>query len=112
MRKALYWTGALALLLVSATASAQFGDVAAGKQKAQVCAACHGAHGNGTADMYPRLAGQYANYIYRQLKDFKSGRRKNAIMNGMASSLSDQDMRNLAAYFSQLPNGLTTPPRW
>ena len=112
MHKALYWTGALALLLASATASAEFGNPVAGKQKAAVCAACHGADGNGTADMYPRLAGQYPDYIYHALKQYKDGERKNAIMNGMAATLSDQDMRNLAAYFSQLPNGLITPPRW
>ena len=77
------------------------GDAAAGKVKAAVCAACHGADGNGGANpLWPKQAGQHVEYIVKQLQDFKSGARKDPIMNGMAASLSDQDMLNVATYFN------------
>ncbi|SCK11354.1 cytochrome c [Vogesella sp. LIG4] len=66
----------------------------------QVCAACHGADGNSVASANPTLAGQQAKYIENQLMAFKKGDRKNPIMLGMASSLSPDDVRNVAAYFS------------
>lgn len=67
----------------------------------QVCAACHGVDGNSVASANPTLAGQSQQYIFTQLKDFKANKRQNPIMLGMASTLSEQDMVNLAAYFSQ-----------
>ncbi|HEC74916.1 MAG TPA: cytochrome c4 [Methylophaga aminisulfidivorans] len=76
------------------------GDINAGKQKAMMCAACHGADGNSPTDAYPKIAGQGAKYIAKQLANFKSGERNNAIMAGMVASLSEQDMADLAAYFS------------
>ncbi|MEW6999308.1 cytochrome c [Colwelliaceae bacterium BS250] len=76
------------------------GDATAGKTKAAVCAACHGTNGIGLADNYPNLAGQHADYISKQLKAFKSGERGDALMAPMAAGLSDQDMADLAAYFS------------
>lgn len=80
------------------------GDPAAGKEKSAPCAACHGAQGIGTAPNYPVLAGQHAGYINKQLQDYKSGARENAIMAGMAAPLSEQDMADLGAYFaSQSP---------
>jgi cytochrome c553 len=66
----------------------------------QVCAGCHSADGNSMAAANPSLAGLNSEYINKQLTDFKSGARKNAIMSGMVASLSQQDMLNLAAYFS------------
>ncbi|WP_324781198.1 c-type cytochrome [Thiobacillus sedimenti] len=66
----------------------------------QVCAGCHAADGNSTVATNPKLAGLNAEYINKQLNDFKSGNRKNAVMSGMVASLSPQDMLNLAAYFS------------
>ncbi len=79
------------------------GDIAAGKAKASMCAACHGVDGNGGADpTWPKLAGQDAYYIAKQLADFKAGRRKNPIMSGMAAPLSAADMKNLGAYFASL----------
>ena len=65
-----------------------------------VCAACHGADGNSAVPIYPNLAGQGYSYLLKQLNDFKSGKRQNPIMNGMVASLSEDDMHNLAAYFS------------
>ncbi|GIX36525.1 MAG: hypothetical protein KatS3mg126_2304 [Lysobacteraceae bacterium] len=89
------------LLLAVSPALASKGDVEAGRAKSQACQACHGADGNGMGDpQYPLLAGQYADYIEKALRDYRSGQRKNPIMAGFAGSLSDQDIRDLAAYFA------------
>lgn len=67
----------------------------------QVCVACHGADGVSLAPTNPHLAGQHAEYITKQLRDFKAGKdRKNAVMGGMVATLSDDDMRNLGAYYA------------
>jgi len=93
----------VAAALISVQGLAQAADVAAGKAKAMMCAACHGPAGVSSNPMYPNLAGQKANYIVKQLKDFKSGaRNNNPLMPPMAKSLSDSDMENVAAYFSSL----------
>jgi cytochrome c553 len=83
--------------LISFAANAA--DAEAGKAKSAVCAACHGADGNSSNPMWPSLAGQHASYIYKQLSDFKASRRVNASMSGMVAGLSDDDMKNLAAYY-------------
>ena len=73
----------------------------------QVCAACHGADGNSPTPANPNLAGQHADYITLQLMHFKVGIRANPVMQGMAASLSDADMKALGIYFSQQsPKGL------
>jgi cytochrome c553 len=93
----------VAAALIGVQGLAQAADVAAGKAKAMMCAACHGPAGVSSNPMYPNLAGQKANYIVKQLKDFKSGARSNSpLMPPMAKSLSDSDMENVAAYFSSL----------
>lgn len=84
--------------LISFTANAA--DVEAGKAKSAACAACHGADGNSSNPMWPSLAGQHATYIYKQLADFEAGRRANASMSGMVAGLSDDDMKNLAAFYA------------
>ncbi|MCX4190523.1 c-type cytochrome [Methylophaga sp. OBS3] len=89
-----------AYTLSSTAMVAAAGDVSAGKEKAAVCAACHAADGNSPAADFPKLAGQHAGYIAKQLADFKSGKRENAIMYPIAQELSEQDMLDLAAYFS------------
>jgi len=86
--------------LVLSGAAGAAGDAAAGKAKSAVCAACHGADGNSTNPLWPNLAGQHAPYMVKQLKDFKSGARKDPVMAPMAAPLSEQDMENLAAYFA------------
>ena len=86
-------------LVLSAAADAA-GDAAAGKAKSAVCAACHGPDGNSPQPLWPNLAGQHAPYLVKQLKAFKAGERKDPMMSPMAMPLSDQDMENLAAYFS------------
>lgn len=77
------------------------GNPAAGKVRAMVCAACHGADGNGGADpSIPKLAGQIPEYLVEQLEEFKAGKRKNPVMVGMAAGLSEQDMKDVAAFYS------------
>ena len=76
------------------------GDVAAGKEKSALCAACHGADGNSVNPVWPKLAGQHSEYILKQLKDFKAGKRNNIQMNPLVATLSEEDMQDLAAYFS------------
>lgn len=104
--------GALgATLLVAGAAFAQGApakiDVARGQQIAgQVCAACHGADGNATSPANPKLAGQHADYLYKQLVNFvpktgaKEAERVNAIMAGFAMTLSDEDKRNVSAFYA------------
>jgi cytochrome c553 len=89
------------LLILSANTMAA-GDAAAGKAKAMVCAACHGADGTSATDLWPNLKGQKQGYLVKQLKAFKSGDRKDPTMAGMAAGLSDEDINNLAAYYSGL----------
>ncbi len=72
-------------------------DLAKGSEKyAAVCVACHGADGNSGAVENPKLAGQHPEYLVKQLQEFKSGKRKNAIMQGFATMLTDDDMRNIS----------------
>ena len=88
----------------SESTSGSIGDAAKGQQIAdQVCVACHGADGNSPLSVNPILAGQHADYLYKQLKEYKSGARANAIMAGMVANLSDEDMRDLAAFYASKP---------
>lgn len=88
-------------LMGTAAASAELaGDAANGKAKAAACGACHGADGNSVNGEWPKLAGQNAQYLEAQLKAYKSGERKNPIMMGQVAALSDQDLKDLAAYFA------------
>jgi cytochrome c553 len=75
-------------------------DPAKGKELAANCAGCHGAEGVSSAPANPHLAGQAADYTYKQLKDYKDGTRANALMQAMVSALSDQDMADLAAFYA------------
>jgi cytochrome c553 len=89
-------------LAVAATALPAMADMENGRAKAkQVCAACHGEEGNKALQPdYPVLAGQHADYLYKALRDYKSGARKNAIMQAQVQNLSRNDLRDLAEYFS------------
>lgn len=98
---------AACLLATLAGTALAAGDRAAGANKAKPCMACHGNDFNATADgQYPRLAGQYQDYLARALHEYKSGNRTNPIMQGMASPLSDQDIDDITAYISSLPGKL------
>jgi cytochrome c553 len=85
---------------VAEQAAVKPGDATAGQAKAAVCGACHGLDGNSVDAQYPKLASQSEQYIVRQLTDFKSGKRQNPIMMGMAAPLSTQDMHDIGAYFA------------
>ena len=95
------WLGALPLLLLL-WRPAQAADVEAGKAKAAVCAACHGAEGRALIPNYPHLAGQNAPYLVKQLKAFKDGSRKEPLMVPFMAPLTEADMENLAAYYASL----------
>ena len=93
----------IALAFSASALAAPTGNAAAGKTKAQVCAACHGADGNKTLDgSYPKLAGQYPDYLSKALHEYKSGKRKNPIMGGQTQGLTEQEIANLAAYYGSL----------
>lgn len=92
----------LALIISMPLSSYADGDIAAGKLKAATCAVCHGAEGISGNDIWPNLAGQKAGYLVKQMKAFRDGGRKDPMMSPMATPLSDDDIANLAAYFSSL----------
>ena len=103
-------------LLASCSVWAQ-GSIEAGKAKSQTCVACHGADGNSQLAMYPKLAGQHAKYIEKQLRDLKLGMTSNGkqgrmdpVMSGMAMPLSEQDMKDLGAYYASLPISHNSTP--
>jgi cbb3-type cytochrome c oxidase subunit III len=99
---ALFGIAATFAFAADAPSTAAKADPAKGKAIVDtVCAACHGADGNSAASANPSLAGQHAEYLYTQLSAFKKGERKNATMSGMVAALSDDDMHNVAAYFSE-----------
>lgn len=103
MRHLVVATFSSLLALTSVTAQAQGevkGDAKAGEAKAAVCTACHGVQGNSSNPDWPKLTGQHAKYIVKQLKAFKAGTRKDPLMSGQAMLLSEEDMENLGAYFA------------
>lgn len=85
------------------------GNPQTGKSKAASCASCHGEDGNSENSMFPRLAGQYESYLVRALSEYKSGARSNPMMMGFASTLSEEDMKDVAAYYASQKKGLTVP---
>jgi cytochrome c553 len=95
-----------ALLLATPLALAK-GNVAEGAKKAETCKACHGDAGAKPIQAdYPILAGQHYDYLVSSLSQYKSGKRKNASMNGFAAALKQQDIMDLAAYFAAQPSDL------
>ena len=103
-------------VLASCSVWAQ-GSIEAGKAKSQTCVACHGADGNSAIAMYPKLAGQHAKYLEKQLQDLKLGMtsggkqgRYDSVMSGMAMPLSDEDIADLSAYFASLPTSENSTP--
>ena len=93
--------GIFAVSTPAQSAQAQIqGDAAAGQAKSALCATCHGADGNSILSVNPKLAGQNAAYLLKQLQDYRSGARVNAIMMPMVAALSEQDMADLAAWYA------------
>lgn len=96
------WTlcASFALIAVPAVAA----DITAGQAKVkEICQACHGLDGNSATADYPKLGGQYPDYLAKALRDYKSGARKNPIMAGFAGALTAKDIDNLAAYYASQP---------
>jgi cytochrome c553 len=79
------------------------GDPVAGKEKSQICQGCHGMDGNSTDELIPKLAGQYDEYIIKQMRNYQAGTRSHEIMNGMAAPLNDKDLADISAYFADRP---------
>lgn len=102
-RTPLYAATLLALVALDGHAA---GDPATGKTKAAPCFACHLETGISAVPTYPNIGGQHADYLLHALRGYKSGERQNAIMQGMVAPLSDQDMRDIVAYFSGLDGAL------
>ncbi|MEY3017007.1 MAG: hypothetical protein RL336_142 [Pseudomonadota bacterium] len=90
----------LFLLLATVSVAHAAGDAAAGKDKVAMCGACHGADGNSMVGTFPKLAGQGEKYLIKQMHDVKNGARQIVAMTGMLDNLSDQDIADIAAYFS------------
>ena len=87
---------------IAFSTSVNSADVAAGKSKAMLCAACHGANGISSSEDIPNLAGQKAGYIAKAIRDFKSGVRKNGMMASVVPMIAEDDIDNIAAYFASL----------
>ena len=105
MVKTMKWL-LLSMMLFSGIAMAS-GDASAGEGKSTACQACHGADGNGIDPTFPKLAGQYANYLEQALKDYQSGARSNPIMAGFVATLSEEDIADLSAYYASKDSQLT-----
>lgn len=87
-------------LLMGATLASAAGDPRAGQEKSATCTACHGADGNSASAEWPKLAGQHVGYLEKQLLEYQDGTRANAVMQGMAAPLGEQDIADLAAYYA------------
>ncbi|MFA7349798.1 MAG: c-type cytochrome [Methylotenera sp.] len=97
----LAWVMSSVMLVVSAEAVAEASSTRTAEQIVNtVCAACHAPDGNSAISLNPKLAGQHPEYLQKQLTEFKSGKRANAVMSGMSAGLSDEEMKALADYFS------------
>ncbi|HEY5138595.1 MAG TPA: cytochrome c [Methylococcales bacterium] len=91
------------LLACFCTVPVSAADIKAGEQKAANCMGCHGSKGKSSSAQWPNLAAQQSTYIINQLNAFKSGARNNTMMQSIAANLSDDDINNLAAYYSSQP---------
>jgi len=94
-------------LFTAAQGAVAAGDAAAGEKKSAVCGACHGADGNSMAPNFPKLAGLGEKYLIKQMQDVKSGARPIVEMTGLFNAMSDQDMADIAAYFTSKPMQLS-----
>ena len=90
----------ITVLTLASTHTIAAGDAAQGQAKAATCIGCHGVNGNSVVPSFPKLAGQSEAYLLKQLRDFKSGARADAMMAGMVAPLTDTDMANLSAYYA------------
>lgn len=100
MKKLVLVTTLLSLPLLAGHTLA--GDAEAGKKKATTCIACHGKDGISPNDIWPNLAGQKKGYLIKQIKAFRDGDRKEPLMQPMVKNLTDQDIEDIAEYYSKL----------
>ena len=84
------------------------GDPVEGAKVAERCQACHGTDGDGPSPTFPRLAGQYADYLLKTLEDYRSGERDNAVMKAFAMQLSDEEMEDVSAFYASQTGQLFT----
>lgn len=91
--------------LLAPQALAQEGDADAGREKAALCAACHGPDGISSNPLWPNLAGQHEAYLAKQIRDFRDGVREDISMQPFVAQLSEQDIADLAAFYASLPAG-------
>lgn len=94
----------LLILIALPSFASESGDPVAGKEKAMICFGCHAVDGNSTEPLFPKLSGQVESYLYKQLKDFKSGARESALMAPAVGMLTDQDMADISAYYAVFDN--------
>lgn len=92
--------GLLGTLWALPPAALAGGDAEAGREKSTPCQACHGLDGRGIDPSYPHLAGQYASYLEKALRDYRDGTRQSPLMSGFAANLSDADIADLAAWYA------------
>jgi cytochrome c553 len=110
-RNTLLKSFAAAVLLAGSLPALAGGNAELGKEKAtQICAACHTLTGASQNPIYPHIGGQYEDYLLHSLRGYKSGERQNAIMQGMIAPLSDEDLKNLAAYYAAQESPLKKQP--
>lgn len=100
MKRLVFSLASILMAVTSFNVQSQQGDAAAGEQKVAVCAACHGADGNSTVASNPKLAGQNQRYTLKQLHDIKSGAREVPLMTGLLDNMSEQDLRDIAAFYA------------
>lgn len=109
--KTCYTALAASVLWLSSSPLLAGGDPELGKEKAtQICAACHTLTGESQNPIYPHIGGQYEDYLLHSLRGYKSGKRQNAIMQGMVAQLTDEDMKNVAAYYAAQESPLKKRP--
>lgn len=97
---------AATFLLVIPSLAFSAGNAAEGKNKSAVCHACHGPTGKSVEPIYPNIGGQHQDYLIKTLREFRSGGRQNALMNGFAANLSDTDIDDISAWYAS-QQGLT-----
>lgn len=108
-RAALLLAVLTAMACISAGPSALGADMAAGKRKAQICAACHGIDGVGKNPTVPNIAGESELYLTKQLEAFRSGERRHEQMSIVAKPLKDEDIADLAAWYAAIEFSVTLP---
>ena len=106
-RKSFWLVLALGLAALAPSAAAE--DANAGRQKAIKCKQCHGLDGIGKVPIYPHIAGQQKEYLIKSMRDFRDGVRQDPMMSFIASELSDEDIADLAAYYSAIEIEIKVP---